>query len=100
MLLPVSYGMTRFTPPANQVISIDAPDLAGVLRGFSQQPTPGGRSSLFQLSPDLVMPYSHQYTFGIERALPFASSLRLAYFGMRSIHQLSLGVYNRARPVP
>lgn len=99
MLFPVSYGMTRFNPPANQVISIDAPDLASVLRGTNQQPTPGGRSSLFQLSPDLVMPYSNQYTFGIERALPWASTLRAAYIGMRSIHQLSLGVYNRARPV-
>lgn len=100
MLFPVSYGMTRFNPPANQVISIDAPDLASVLRGVNQQPTPGGRSSLFQLSPDLVMPYSHQYTFGIERALPFASTLRLAYIGMRSFHQLSVRVNNRARPVP
>ena len=99
-LFPVTYGMTRFNPPAIQVITVDAPNLLNPLGGLSQQPTPGGRSALFRLSPDLVMAYSHQYTLGIERTLPWASTLRVAYIGMRSFHLLTLGIYNRARPVP
>lgn len=97
MLFPVSYGMTRFNPPATQTIIVPAPNILDPLGGSS-----GGakRPATFRLSPDLVMPYSHQYTFGIERALPGASTVRAAYIGMRSIHELTLQHYNRARPVP
>lgn len=95
-LYPVSYGMTRFNPPSTQVIQDDDPDLLNLFSGdFSVE----SRSSLYQLSPDLVMPYSHHYTFGIERALPGRALLRAAYIGMRGFHILTLGEFNRARPV-
>ena len=97
-LFPVTYGMTRFNSPATQTIQVFAPDLLNPLAGFSQQPTQGGRTSVWRLSPDLVMPYTHHYTFGIERQLPGGSTARVAYVGMRTIHLLSHQIYNRARP--
>ena len=97
---PVTYGMTRFNPPAVQVIQVSAPDFANLLAGVPQEPVEGGRSALNLLSPDLATPYSHQYTLSIERTLPWASTLRIAYIGMRSFKLLTLGEFNRARPVP
>ncbi len=96
-LFPVTYGMTRFNSPATQTLQVFAPDLLDTLAGSSQQPTEGGRSSVWRLSPDLVLPYSHQYTFGIERALPWAGAARIAYTGMRTIHLVTHQIYNRAR---
>ncbi len=99
-LFPVSYGMTRFNPPATQVIEVFEPDFANLLSGIPQEPEEGGRSALNILNPDLAHPYSHQYTLGIERTLPWASTFRIAYLGMRSFKLFSRGVYNRAHPVP
>lgn len=96
-LFPVTYGMTRFNPPATQVIQVFSPDLLNPLAGVSSTQS---RSSLYRLNPDLVHPYSHQYSFGVERSLPWSSSLRVGYIGMRSFHILTLGQYNRALPVP
>ena len=99
-IFPVSYGMTRFNPPATQVIEVFEPDFANLLSGIPQEPKEGGRSALNILSPDLVHPYSHQYTLSIERALPWNSTFRIAYLGMRSFKLLTRGEYNRAQPVP
>ena len=99
-IFPGTYQVTRFNPPAIQVVTINAPDFLSSLNRGVQQPTPGGRSELNLLSPDLVFPYSQQYTLAIEHQLPWASLLRTAYIGSRSVHLLSQGVYNRARPVP
>ena len=101
-LFPVTFGMTRFNPPSTQVVQVFSPDLLNVLTGGSQVATGStqNRSSLYQLSPDLAFPYSHQYNFGIERSLPWGTTLRAAYIGMRSFHILTLGIYNRAGVVP
>ena len=99
-IFPVSYGMTRFNPPATQVIEVFEPDFANLLSGIPQEPEEGGRSALNILNPDLVHPYSHQYTLSIERSLPWASTFRIAYLGIRSFKLLTRGEYNRARPVP
>ena len=100
---PVTYGMTRFNPPATRVIQVFNPDLVNLFAGVNAL---GGvtplstRSALYRISPDFVQPYSHQYSFGVERRLPGAAALRVGYIGMRSFHILTLGEYNRARPVP
>lgn len=95
-IFPGTYQTTRFNPPQIQVLRVDAPDFLNPLGGNARALVP----QRFLLSPDLVIPYSHQYTFGIERPLPWNSSFRLAYVGTRSFHLLSQGYYNRARPVP
>ncbi len=102
-IFPVSFGMTRFNPPGVGVLQLQQPDLVsllGLLATSSQRPAPGARSALFRLSPDLVFPYSHEYSFAIERELPQGMQLRLAYIGMRTIHLLTQGVYNRPLPDP
>lgn len=97
-LFPVTYGMTRFNSPATQTIQVVEDPLLKLLEGFSPQPTAGGQSTVWRLSPDLVLPYSHQYTFGIEHALPGAITARVAYIGMRTFHLLTHQIYNRAAP--
>ncbi len=96
-IFPVTYGMTRLNPPATQVLQFFNPSLLNL---FGGAPAVQSRSSLYKLSPDLVMPYSHHYTFGIERSMPGGLLMRIGYIGMRSFHILTLGEYNRARPVP
>lgn len=100
-IYPLSYGMTRFNPPGVQVLQISAPDLSNLANLLATAtPTSGGRTALFRLSPDLVFSYSHTYSLGIERELPGAMQMRIAYFGVRSFHLLSLGIYNRPGEVP
>ncbi len=102
-IFPVSYGMARFNPPGVGVLQLNAPNLLDVmnlLRNSSQAPAPGARSALYKLSPDLKFPYSHQYSFGIERELPGGIEFTVAYLGTRSFHLLEQGVYNRPDPDP
>lgn len=102
-LFPVSYGMTRFNPPDVGVLQLQAPNLLDILNllgNSSQAPAPGARSALFQLDPGLVFPYSHQYSLAIERQLPAAMQLTVAYIGMRTFHLYTLQTYNRAQDVP
>jgi hypothetical protein len=100
-IFPVTYGMARFNPPSTQVIQVFNPDLLHLLAAVPQGgiPSQESRSSLYTLSPDLVVPYSHQYSFGIERSMPWTTTLRVGYIGMRSFHILTLGEYNRAVPL-
>jgi hypothetical protein len=51
------------------------------------------------LSPDLVVPYSHQYNFSWEPAWQ-RTGLRLGLPGSRSPKLLTMWTFNRARPVP
>ena len=98
---PISYGMTRFNPPGVQVLQISAPDLSNLVNLLATaKPTSGGRTALFRLSPDLVFPYTHSYSLGIERELPGAMQMRMAYIGFRSFHLLSMGIFNRPGDVP
>ncbi len=94
---PATYGFTRFNGPGIQVISQSAPDLLTALNGGYQTTN---RSARYLLSPDLVFPYSHQYSFSIERALSGTTRLRAAYVGSRTFHLLTQDAYNRAEPVP
>jgi len=98
-IFPITYQVTRFNPPAVQTLQLIAPNLLDVLTNAMMQSVQNGRSALSMLSPDLVMPYTHHYSLSIERPLPGATLLRVAYIGSRSFHLLTKGIYNRARPV-
>ncbi|MBI2816960.1 MAG: TonB-dependent receptor [Acidobacteria bacterium] len=95
-IFPGTYQTTRFNPPQIRALRVDAPDFLNPLGGSARTLVP----QRYLLSPDLIIPYSHQYTFGIERPLPWNSSLRIAYIGNRSFHLLLQGYYNRPREVP
>ena len=98
-VFPVTYQQARFNPPAVQVVvSSASDDLVTALTNPLQFAEEQQRSALNRLSPDLVTPYSHQYTLTVERSLPGSFSVRLAYIGMRSFHLFFQNVTNRARP--
>ncbi|MBI2815553.1 MAG: TonB-dependent receptor [Acidobacteria bacterium] len=103
-VFPVAYGMTRFNPPGVGTTQLVQPGLLDVLNLLRAAPTQpliaGARSSLYRFAPGFVFPYSHQYSFGIERALPGNMTLTLAYMGTRSFHVFSQQVYNRPDPDP
>ncbi|MGH9786085.1 MAG: TonB-dependent receptor domain-containing protein, partial [Terriglobia bacterium] len=99
-VFPVTYQFARFNPPAIRTLQISAPDIARLLSIPNEQTSAAERTALNRLSPDLVMPYSHQYSLAVEGPLPGSLFLRLAYVGSRSFHLFTHNVYNRARPVP
>ena len=98
-MMPVTYGMTRFNPPYVQEVQIQSPDISN-LQGLLSQPPQVGRHVVWELSPDLSFPYSHQYGLSIQRDLPGNTQLVLAYIGMRTHHLYTQGVYNRGADVP
>ena len=99
-VFPVTYQFARFNPPAIRTVQVAAPDITRLLSIAHEQTGAGERSALHRISPDLVTPYSHQYTLAVEGNLPGALFLRLAYLGSRSFHLYTQNIYNRARPVP
>ncbi len=103
-IFPVTYAVTRFNPPAVEVLDVNAPNLVDSLNLAQAapllKPVPGARSDLYLLNPGLVTPYSHLYNLALEWALPGDTQLRVAYMGSRSFHLLMQGVYNRPVVVP
>ena len=103
-IFPVTYQTTRFNPPSVQVLEINTPSLTDALAlakaAPGMKPIPGAQQALYQLSPDLVLPYTHMYNFALEWALPSQTLVRLAYMGSRTFHLLTQGTYNRPVVVP
>ncbi len=96
----VTYGQSRFSPPANLNITLQAPDLVNPLgRLHPGDLDPNARSTVFQLDPELATPYSHQY--GLSWQIPLAGdmTLDLGYVGSRTHRLLTLWYINRAQPV-
>ncbi|MCH8267329.1 MAG: TonB-dependent receptor [Acidobacteria bacterium] len=94
-VFPILYQRARFNPPEVQVITIDNPDLLNPLGGAAEVK----KSALNLLSPDLVVPYTHMYNFGIERELPANLFFRIAYIGSRTFKLPTKHISNRAQPV-
>lgn len=100
-IFTATYTQERFNPPGNIRLSIVAPDLLDPLAGLSQDALEaGGRSSIVQLDPGLVAPYSHHYNFSWEAATAGGIFTQLGFVGSRSHRLLSGWVLNRAREVP
>ena len=96
-----TYSQHRFTPPGNVRLSIVAPDLLDPLAGLSSDALdPSTRSTIFEFSPDLVSPYSHQYNFSWDVASSKGLFAQLGYVGSRSHKLISGWVFNRARDMP
>ena len=95
----VSYGNSRFNPPHNLRVRVAAPDFLNPLAGVdTENLDPNGRSTFFDFSDDLRMPYSHQYNFSWQAPLPAGWNLDLGYVGSRSWKLVTLWYFNRARP--
>ncbi|MBI3894736.1 MAG: TonB-dependent receptor, partial [Acidobacteria bacterium] len=95
IIFPATYQFACFNPPEIRVTELPAPDLASLFF----PPAPQGRYALRRISPDLVTPYSHQYSLSVERDMPGSFFLRLSYTGSRSFHLFTQSITNRARPL-
>ena len=99
-IFDVTYGQSRFSPPANINITVQVPDLVQPLARLAPSDfNPNARSTVFQMDPELAMPYSHQY--GLDWQLPLGGdwTLDIGYVGSRTHKLLTLWYTNRAQPV-
>ncbi len=100
-IFPVTFAQVRYNPPLSRRLAIPVPDLLDPLGSLGPDAfDPNGRSDIFRISPDLVVPYSHQYNFTWEVQLKNKHTLQLGYVGSRSHKLLATWNSNRARPVP
>jgi hypothetical protein len=95
-----TFQQVRFNPPGNLKLEIHTPNLADPLGSLTPADLdPGARSTIFDISPGLVAPYSQQYNITWE---PFQLSnwkLQLGYVGSRTWQLFMMWHTNRAVPV-
>ena len=98
-LLPVTYGILRFNAPMSLRMRIPTPDFLNPLAGIDPVDfDPNTRSTIFTASPDLVLPYSHQYNFSWELPVFLDWRLQMGYVGSRTPKILTLWYFNRSHP--
>ena len=93
-IFDVTYGQSRFSPPANINIALQAPDLVNPLARLAPGDLdPNARSTVFRLDPELATPYSHQY--GLSWQLPLVGDMKLdlGYVGSRTHKLLTMWVH-------
>lgn len=84
-VFPATFRVARLNPPAIVPVSVQNPALLDPLGDLQASATETPRSSLNLISPDLVSPYSHQFTLQVERELPADVRITLAYVGSRTL---------------
>jgi len=98
-IFTATYTQERFNPPGNVRVNVVAPNLLDPLAGINFDGATA-RSTIVQLDPDLVAPYSHHYNFSWVVANSRGAFAELGYLGSRSHRLLAGWVLNRARNVP
>ncbi len=99
-IFAATYSQERFNPPGNIRVNAVAPDLIDPFRELTVDAAdPHTRSTIIQIAPDLVSPYSHQYNFSWEVANPRGFYSQIGYVGSRSHRLLAGWIFNRARDV-
>lgn len=83
-VFPGTYQWSRFNPPAVFRVTIQNPDILNPLKDYRIEPGVTPRAALNSLDPNLVVPYSQQYTLHIQRELPGGFRLSTAYIGSRT----------------
>ena len=99
-IFTATYTQERFNPPGNIRVNVLAPNLLDPLAGVNFDTSdPTVRSTIVQIDPDLVAPYSHHYNFSWIVSSSRGIFAELGYLGSRS-HRLIAGWFlNRARNV-
>ncbi len=92
-IYPVTYQQTRFNAPRNIKLVRQDPDLVNPLPINAPLPS---RVVLYDFSPDLVSPYSHQYNLVWEFSPRPGWSWQTGYIGSRAVKLLQRWVLNRA----
>ena len=94
----VTFQQVRWNPPEFLKVEVTAPDLIFPLANYVIDAN--GRSTLFDLAPNLRTPYAHMYSFSWEREIHSDWKLQLGYIGSRSHKLFMMWHTNRAVPVP
>ena len=98
-VFPATYRQGRLNPPEVFRVDVQSPDLLDPLKDFVQTPGEVARHQANLLAPELVVPYSHQYTLQVERELSPSTRLRAAYMGSRTWKLFRTVRENRAERV-
>ena len=99
-IFDVTYGQSRFSPPQNINIALQAPDLVRPLARLTPSDfDPNARSTVFSMDPELATPYSHQYGLDWQFGLGGGWTIDLGYVGSRTHKLLTMWYTNRAQPV-
>lgn len=94
----VTYQQVRANAPYAQYISLTNTDFLNPLRDILSGSAGPVQSPLTVLPEDLRTPYSHLYSFVLERQSATKGMLRFGYTGSRSMKLLTGVVLNRALP--
>jgi hypothetical protein len=97
-ILPVTYSQIRYNAPNVINVSVANPYLPDPLRGVDVG-SANPRTTLTTFSPDLVSPYSHQYSFILEHAFG-PVFFDIGYLGSRTFKLVTFFTQNRAEQVP
>ena len=98
-VFPATFRLARLNPPEVLRVNVQTPDLLDPLKDFVQQPGELPRSGLNLMDPELVTPYSHQYTLDVTHELPRDVTLRATYVGSRTWKLFRVVRENRAEQI-
>jgi hypothetical protein len=100
-IFATTYSQVRMSPPGSYRVIVGAPDLRDPLGGLTIDDIgPGFRTGIFDVSPDMVTPYSHQYNLTWESGLIGRARVQAGYIGSRTHKLFQMWFDNRARLVP
>ena len=96
-IFATTFGQTRLSPPGSYRVFVGAPDLRNLLAGVDLANLSRLRAGVFEISPELATPYSHQYNFSWEPPLPGSWKVQVGYVGSRSHKLFQMWFNNRGR---
>ncbi len=99
-IFAVTFQQARFSPPQNAKVVVTAPDLVNPFGTAAGGAQPTRRTTLYELAPDLVVPYAQQYNLSWEPELSKHFKLQLGYVGSRSQKLFVMWYQNRAHGAP
>ena len=98
-VFPATFRQARLNPPEVLRVVLQSPDLLDPLKEFVQAPGETPRSGVNLLDPELVTPYSHQFTLEFERELFADLRVKASYIGSRTWKLFRIVRENRAERV-
>ena len=98
-VFPATFRPARLNPPEIFRVVLQSPDLLDPLKDFVQEPGETPRSGLNLMDPELVTPYSHQFTLEFERELFADLRVKATYIGSRTWKLFRIVRENRAQRV-
>lgn len=99
-IFTATYIQSRINPPQNVTVVVQTPDLVDPLKDLRPITfDANARSVVFDVAPDLRIPYTHNYNFSWEFEIARDWTLDLSYVGSRSHKLLSMFFLNRAQIV-